>query len=574
VWRLTIVGLAVSVGLALVVAAWLAHSLTRPLHELAAAAKAFGTGDSAASLPRLSAAAGDLGNLAEAFDSMRAAVRARETALGESEERYRRLVELSPDTIAVYQDGMFVYVNPVGAALFGVQSSQELIGQPFIPFVHPEYQDAFEEQARRAQAGQVARLGEIKLLRRDGTGVEAEGTASSTTHAGRVAVQVIMRDISDRKQAERAGLRSEKLRALGQMASGIAHDLNQSLTLIASHCGAGRQMLAQGALDHAELEDLFTIAMQAALDGGETVKRLLLFTRTPLSEAESIDLAALAREVAELTAPRWRDTTQAEGRPVSLYVEVAGQPWVLGARAELREALTNLVFNAVDALPAGGGIRLAVRSENNRALVDVVDTGVGMTPDVREHIFEPFFTTKGDQGNGLGLASVFGIVQRLAGTIDVESAPGHGTTVRLSFPAASEPARLSRTAAAPARAVRSVGRLRILTVDDEPGITRSVVRLLRPKGHVITTAISGEEALEQLASEPFDVVLSDLGMGVGMNGWELAAHVRERWQSTRFILATGWGASIDPEEARGKGVEAVLAKPYRPEELFAALGVA
>ena len=386
-------------------------------------------------------------------------------------------------------------------------------------------------------------------------------------------VMIHTEDVTDVRQAERqqqAMAQSEKLRALGQMASGIAHDLNQSLMLVASYNDLAHQALMHDPPNLAELGDLLTTATQAAIDGGETVKRLLLFTRAaPDPVTGAIDLAQIVREGAQLTAPHWRDAAQAEGRPISMHIESEGHPTVLGSASQLRELMTNLIFNAVDAMPAGGTIRLRVAAEHGRAIVEVIDSGVGMSAEVRERVFEPFFTTKGDQGTGLGLAMVFGIVEQHGGSIDVRSAPGEGSTLRVSLPLLSAPTE----SASPARPPEPESQrpLRVLVVDDEPMMTRAVVRMLKPTVHVVSVAASGEEALLLLAEHTFDVVVSDMGMGAGMNGWELADAVRSRWPAIRFMLATGWGAAIDSDEARAKGVEAVLAKPYLSADLLRAL---
>ena len=382
-------------------------------------------------------------------------------------------------------------------------------------------------------------------------------------------------DITERKQSERnreAMAQSEKLRALGQMASGIAHDLNQSLMLVASYGALAHEALIENPPNLAEIDDLITTTTQAALDGGETVKRLLLFTRAaPEKDSQLVDLGKVVRDAAQLTAPRWRDAAQAEGRPIRLDVEAEGHPIIQGSPSQIRELMTNVIFNAVDALPTGGAIRLSVMAEDGQGTIEVTDTGVGMSAELQARVFEPFFTTKGESGTGLGLAMVFGIVAQHRGQIGLRSAPGAGTTVRITFPlvdaaaAAMVPLRAPDQLAAP-------NPLRVLAVDDEPMMTRAVVRMLKPSGHTVTVAASGEEALEKLAEQTFDVVVSDLGMGAGMNGWDLAAAVRTRWPNVRFMLATGWGAAIDPGEARANGVEAVLSKPYQLADLTRALG--
>jgi CheY-like chemotaxis protein len=272
-------------------------------------------------------------------------------------------------------------------------------------------------------------------------------------------------------------------------------------------------------------------------------------------------------DVVRLTAPRWRDAAQAAGAPVrvSVNLELAGDDEVMGWSASLREALTNLVFNALDAMPRGGDLQLGVRSVGAMVAVEVIDTGAGMPPDVAARIFEPFFTTKGERGTGLGLAMVYGIVERHGGQITVDSAPGRGSTFRLTFPAAAPAGDSAPRGAAP----QGIKPLRVLAVDDEPALGRMAALMLAPDGHSVVVATSAEEALERLAAEPFDLVISDVGMGAGLNGWELAELVRLHYPGVRFALATGWGAQIDPDEARALGVCAVLPKPYRLADMRA-----
>ena len=615
----------------------------------------------------------------------------------ESETRYRSLVELSPNAILVHIRGVVVYANVAAWQLFGAASQEQLVGTPVLDRVHPDSRASVIQRVRDLQlVGAEVPVQEERLTRFDGTPIEVEIAASAVLYQGQPAIQVVARDITERKlaaeallaseerfrkqykgfplptfswlqegddfvlqdfndaaaaiddgevggwlgrraseryrdnpefvaylhecvagqhtqrrelryrlrrtglertvavthvfippqtamvhvediteakQAERqreAMAQSEKLRALGQMASGIAHDLNQSLMLVAAYSDLARQGLAQEPPNLTELEELLTTTTQAALDGGDTVKRLLLFTRAaPDQDAQRVDLRSVVQEAAQLTAPRWRDGAQAEGRPISLHVEADGHPTIEGSAARLRELLTNLIFNAVDALPHGGTICLRVLAEGGQGVIEVIDSGVGMTPEVQARVFEPFFTTKGQGGNGLGLAMVFGIVEQHRGHIAVRSAEGHGTTFRMTF-ALVDPAVVAEPPT-PVTPPQSPRPLRVLAVDDEPMMTRAVVRMLKPTGHLVTVVGSGEEALEALSKQTFDVVLSDVGMGAGMNGWELVDAVKRRWPTVRFLLATGWGAAIDPAEARAKGVEAVLAKPYRPVDLIQAL---
>lgn len=411
-------------------------------------------------------------------------------------------------------------------------------------------------------------------------------------------------DLTDFLAAEHhreALVRAERMRALGQLASGVAHDLNQSLALVAGYTDLVRQMLDRCSHDHSTLVETLGVIAQAAADGGETVKRLLTFSRAPTeSPAESVDVGALLWDVARLTAPHWRDTAQAEGRAVRVQVNATTGLYALGWASSLREALTNLVFNAVDALPSGGTIRLSAYLQDGRILVAIADSGIGIPRETQSLIFEPFFTTKGERGTGLGLSMVFGIVEHHQGTIQVQSEPGQGTTFYLSLPAVADEAFNPSPSPSPSSAASQAGSpsdantaansapspvaasgpssrppRRILVVDDEPALVRMAALLLEREGHATATAQSGEEAIRLIEAEPtFDVVVTDLGMGAGMSGWDLAEAVRERWPSVRVVLATGWGAQIDPQEARSRGVHTVVAKPYSGQNLKQAVSAA
>ena len=381
----------------------------------------------------------------------------------------------------------------------------------------------------------------------------------------------VMLDITAQKEAERqrqALARSEQLRALGEMASGIAHDLNQSLALISGYGELARDALSAPVPAVPEIENMMDVAVRAAQDGARTLRQLLAFARAHEAEpVETVDMASLLREVAELTAPRWRAAADT-GHGIQLEVDAPaeGELLVQGSRSALREALTNLIFNAVDALADGGSIRLRGASAGDRVLAEVSDTGPGIPAELQARIFEPFFTTKGEHGTGLGLAQVSGVVARHGGELSLESSPGQGATFRMLLPRAAPSPRHHM---AEAGAVRGTTRVRrVLAVDDEPKLRHMVGLMLRPEGHHVSEAASGEDALALIEREgSFDVVLSDISMGPGMSGWELADRVRERWPGTAVVLASGWGAQIDPEEARAHGVVGVLWKPFRAAEL-------
>lgn len=419
---------------------------------------------------------------------------------------------------------------------------------------------------RNVTMGIRRRSGEVRWLQ-----ITSVPIADATGRPVRVVSSFI--DVTALKEAERqlrSLAQSEKLRALGQLASGVAHDLNQSLALITGHGELALRALDQGSADPERLRESLHTIIEAATDGAATIKNLLTFSRPRQSLTPvPVDLGEVLGAVARLTAPRWRDGAEAEGRPIALSVVVDGETTIEGFPDSLREAFTNLVLNAVDALPRGGAIRLAARRRSDVVEAEVSDTGVGMPREVQNRIFEPFFTTKGDHGSGLGLAVVYGIVEQHGGQIVVESIPGQGTTFRLTFRAAATAAP-TPACTKPDSTVRP---LQILAVDDEPALAKMIALMLAPGGHRVIVARSGEEALERLAAEPFDLVISDIAMGTGMNGWELAHRVQEEFPTVRVCLATGWGAQIDLEQARAHGVHAVIAKPYRLADLERALGL-
>jgi ActR/RegA family two-component response regulator/two-component sensor histidine kinase len=381
----------------------------------------------------------------------------------------------------------------------------------------------------------------------------------------------IAMDVTERKEGEAARqtfAHGERLRALGEMASGIAHDLNQSLALIAGYSDMARQELSQPQPDTNRLREMVDITARAAFEGGQALKGLLSFVRTQqiMADSQEVDVAALLRDVARLTAPRWRDAAQAEGRPISLKVAVESDCALRGSPSALREAITNLIFNAVDALPSGGDVHLTCRRSGDDAIIEVRDTGTGIPPELQARIFDPFFTTKGERGTGLGLPQVATIVERHGGRLELDSVPGQGTTFRMTFPASSLPTE-SRPEGVQHAVPASTRRLRVLVVEDEQQLARMAALVLGQRGHHVQVAESFEQAMAHLEREPAELIISDLGLGSGKNGWDLAEEVRARWPGTRFVLVTGWGAAIDPAHAAERGVHQVIAKPYRIADL-------
>jgi len=364
-------------------------------------------------------------------------------------------------------------------------------------------------------------------------------------------------------------VQQERLRALGEMASGIAHDFSNALSAV---LGFTDMLLRNpSALDDREgLRKRLELIHTAGLDATHLVRRLREFYRHR-DESEAFapcDVNKVVRTAVALTEPRWKAQAQAAGIAIHVETDLGLVRIVDGSASELRDVLMNLIFNAVDAMPQGGAIRIASALDGDRSvLITVTDTGVGMTEDVRRRCLEPFFTTKGDLGTGLGLAMTYGVIQRHGGAVDVESEPGRGTTFRIRLPVPTD-RRPPVGSAAPEAASRA---LRVLVVDDEPVLRRLVAEFLTGDGHVVETAANGRHGLEQFQSATFDVVVTDRAMPV-MNGIQLAAAIG-RIASPRpaVIMLSGFGGEQDAFADLPPGVDVLLSKPVQLERLREAL---
>ncbi|HEX9951729.1 MAG TPA: ATP-binding protein [Rubricoccaceae bacterium] len=385
--------------------------------------------------------------------------------------------------------------------------------------------------------------------------------------------------------------RRRRFEMLGRMTMGVAHDFNNLLTTVLGHAELiGSDLDACGAPPEA-FGHLATLG-QAAGDGAALVRRIQQYLRNDKQErAEPVALHELAAEVLTLTKPYWHNEPRRTGIAITVDADLQTVPAIPGTPTELREVLVNLVLNAVQAMPAGGTLRVATSTAPGGVAVEVSDTGEGMSERVQRRIFEPLYTTKGTAGTGMGLTVSQGIVQEHNGRIEVQSAPGRGTRFRLVFPlataapapVAAEPPDADRHEA-PARAsddrvsdarpsdarpaartpAQSARPLRILVVDDEPMVRLVTTKLLRMRGHTVDDVDGGQAALDSLDGVVYDLVVTDLSMP-GMSGRELAAEVRARFPALPVVLLTG-----DTDvRAEGSDVAEVVRKPFQIDALEA-----
>ncbi|HZN50270.1 MAG TPA: response regulator [Methylomirabilota bacterium] len=453
--------------------------------------------------------------------------------------------------------------NPAAERIFGLAAAQA-IGRPITDLLpRGDYTDA----RRRLAEGTPMHGFETTATAGQPRPMELAVTLSALhgRHGGLEGLIAIVRDITAQREVEKQLRQSEKLTALGQLAGGIAHDFNNLLQAILGYA----QLMKQNPRDTEFVSRSLNVVEAAAVDGSETVRRIQQFARLrPDEQFVGVDVNQIVHDAVAIVRPRWEEKIARDNRPLDLRLDLGTIETINGRPAALTELMTNLILNALDAMPDGGTLTVSTRSDPGRNItLMVTDTGVGMSESVRRRIFEPFFSTKGEGGSGLGLSMVYSIVRRHGGDIRVESEPARGATFTLTFPVASEPVGAEPESALP-RARRPA---RVLLVDDDPKVLGTLTEILRSVGHTVTAAASGAAAFATYEPGRFEVVLTNLGMA-GMNGWELAERLRRVDANITILFITGWGLR-DEEHGRLKllRIRKCLFKPVRPAELDAAI---
>src|SRR3990170_2350347 len=393
----------------------------------------------------------------------------------------------------------------------------------------------------------------------------------------------LQRAYEDLRETQQAVMQQERLRALGQMASGIAHDINNALSPVV---GFSELLLEKEANLSEKAKSYLNSIKIAGTDIAHIIARMREFYRQREADEAlaSVNLNRVVHQVIELTRPRWHDIPLEHGIVIEIKTDLRDSlPRVMGVETELREALTNLVFNALDAMPEGGTMTIHTdvwvrpygangKIPPTHVILEVIDTGTGMDEETCRRCLEPFYSTKGERGTGLGLAMVFGITQRHEGEIDIESEVGKGTTIRLIFPI-HEPVQAS--AAAGPEAAAPLRALRILSIDDDPMLRHLLNQMLESDGHTVEVADGGQEGLDAFRTarergEPFDVVITDIGMPY-MDGREVSRTVKRESPTTPVIMLSGWGRQMKTEGDVPAQADYVLSKPPRIHELRQAL---
>jgi PAS domain S-box-containing protein len=422
--------------------------------------------------------------------------------------------------------------------------------------------------ALTTQMRQPSWHGEVMLITRAGDARPVLVTLSTaTTPDGEVQRIGVFRDVSHEHELRFRLIREQKFRTLGSLAAGVAHNINNRLTPVLGWTEMLLERLAADeAIDRDELAHALRVINQGASDSVETVRRLQDYARPArVRGPEGVQLRDVLEQLLALTRPQWDNEAARRGIRYEIDLKAEPAPLVLAVASEIREALLNILENALAAMPSGGRLSLHIRGEHERAVVSIADTGRGMSPEVQRLAFEPFFTTRSSEGgSGLGLSLAQEIVHRYRGSIGVSSVEGAGTTFTLSFPA------ITAEAARPPAFLPSLEPMRILAVEDEPEVLDVIRAMLVATGHTVVSAASGREALELFEREPVDVVVTDLGMP-GMTGLVLAEEIKRR-RPVPVVLLTGWADELDDTHRRH--VDVLLAKPITRERLLSGLAKA
>lgn len=493
-----------------------------------------------------------------------------EAVAREHQSLLRSVLDSAREAIyALDTEGRVQWCNK-GVANMGGYAPEDLIGHHFLEWAQPSEHGALRERFARALGG------ESQSYEMDYFGADGQLRSSVVDHAPLVndgqttGVLGIARDVTEQRAARERIEQAEKLRALGQLASGVAHDFNNALAAI-----IGRAQLLSRLVQDGTLASHLDVIQTAAADAAATVRRIQTFARQPrVKEFELLNLASILRDAIELTRTRWETEARARDLRYDVQLDCDAEIYIEGSASELREVFVNLIVNAVDAMPRGGSLLIVCRRAADRIHLLFTDVGGGMTEDVRRRIFEPFFSTKGAHGTGLGLFVSYGIIERHRGSITVESEIGRGTTFVIDLPALEGTwSRDHLPAAAAAVSPSAIGErgLAVLVVDDESYVRETLAEFVATMAHRVVRADGGRAALAAIAGgDAFDVVLLDLTMPE-MNGWEVAREIRQHQPHAKIILTTGYAEDVLPPPGEEDLIDAVIGKPFTFEQIAEAL---
>jgi PAS domain S-box-containing protein len=487
-----------------------------------------------------------------------------EAETNRKETNFRALIERAPDAVVVHRLGFVLYVNPKTVSLLGYARAEDLVGMRVLDIVHPDGRATVAERMRRLyDEGVEAPPREVRLLRKDGSPVAVEAIGLPIVFDGQPSSLTHLHDVTERKRLEAQLMMSDRLAAMGRLAAGVGHEINNPLTYVLANLERlGKELAARSG--EKALADL----VEGALHGAERVKGIVR-DLSVLSRADSEELAPVdVLRVLDTCINVADHQIRSRARVVKEYGPL---PTIASSASRLGQVFLNLLLNAAQAIPAqaipegapeANAITIATRVEGDAVVVLVRDTGMGIPESVKARVFDPFFTTKGPGvGTGLGLSICQSIVASLGGGLSLESDGEHGTTARVTLPmGAPAPLRPSR---APAANADRGPRRRVLVIDDEPRVA-SVLQMVLSEAHDAAYATGGRAALERLRSgERYDVILCDLMMSdLDGEAFHAAVHAEQPELAGRIVFITGGAYTRESRDFLESVPNACLTKPF------------
>ncbi|WP_002637738.1 PAS domain S-box protein [Myxococcus hansupus] len=509
-------------------------------------------------------------------------------ALRRSEESFRKLIDRAPEGIFVHTQRRFIYANPTLLRALGYDDAAELMAKPIWSIVHPDDLELVKDRVHAAAVkGEQAPLREVRYLRRDGSWYDAESVGIPIEFDGHESVVVMSRDITERKQAQSQLLQNDRMVLAGTLAAGVGHEINNPLTYVMANLASAMDSVSRlgteltRAGEHGprtvpwpatlhDTESLLKEAQEGAMRVRNIVRDLKFISRQDEERREAVDV----RQPLDFSINMATSQLRHRARLIKKYEPV---PRVHADGSRLGQVFLNLLVNAAHAIPEGNAeehhITVWVRAgAPGSVMVDVSDSGCGMTPAVLSRVFDPFFTTKPvGKGTGLGLSICHSLIRKLGGDITVRSEPGNGTTFTVTLPTAPDAVVPEAAPSAPAPRVERRGQ--VLVIDDEPAVGRSLARIIGMK-HRVTVVNNGEDALAVLTSgAPFDAVFCDLMMP-GISGMDVYERVRERGDGVaqRFIFITGGSYTTRARQFLERVPNLQIEKPFDVETIHQSLG--
>lgn len=494
-----------------------------------------------------------------------------EDALKRSEGKYQNLIENANDgVVSVDKDGTIITINKRLEEMYGY-THDELLGQSVLLLVPPNRREDQKKALEKLKTSNKVEMFrstlETKAFSKDGKEFPVEASMFGSEIDGEYILTSFIRDISERKKMEQKLLQAEKLKSLGELSGGVAHDFNNVLAAI-----LGRVQLLKIQLNlpvekegkrksSLELKKGLEIIEKASLDGAETVRRIQEFSKKRANDKNftMTDINQLIDDALDFTKVRWKNDAEAKGITIAIQKEYSPLPPTSGSASELREVFTNLINNSIDAMPQGGRITIKTFEKNGHLSISIADTGIGISEDIKNRIFDPFFTTKGVQSTGLGMSVSYGIINRHGGTIQVDSKGGKGTTFTVTFPISYNTLAKEEEKTKPMPEEKRQSS--ILVIEDEEEVRNLLADILIESGHHVETARDGSQGIEMFKKNDYDLVFTDLGMP-GMSGWQVAEKIKNINRNIPVAIITGWNVEMKESEMREKGVNLIVNKPF------------